>query len=461
MNDKDTHKNQGLALDEWHYRQDVLNALFKLTIGITLAMAVAYLLVYAQTPALATLILAVTFPLLPLMVWWCWHLLHRAKMQLALQLYIAIGTVYTTLVILFMPSNYLLIGMMGIFILVRISTFLDNSKSIVLFGALWASLYLIAITLRHVLNIPQPESGSWTVLFWNIVPVSILVIFVLLDRTVTRYLAEALARSETARQNLVESYGQLEQQKEALEKSEAKLSNLAARLEQTNLGLQVANEELKSFAYVVSHDIRAPLRAMHNYADFLQEDLAGSLEEEPQSYLKGLTQAVNEAEKLVEDLLEFARVGRQPIRLEAVDMERFLKTLVATLDLPADVEIVWAEKWPVLRSEPILLRQIFQNLILNGVKFNHTSPRCLELGWQADEQENYEFLVRDNGIGIAAHHQEQIFQVFQRLHTRQEYEGTGIGLAIVKKAVDKLGGSVRVESATDAGSTFIVTLPNS
>jgi signal transduction histidine kinase len=117
------------------------------------------------------------------------------------------------------------------------------------------------------------------------------------------------------------------------------------------------------------------------------------------------------------------------------------------------------DDWPTLEIEVVLLRQIFQNLINNAVKFNTSSPKQIELGWQPAEKNGHEFFVRDNGIGIAPSYQEKIFRVFERLHTREEFEGTGIGLAIVRKALTKLGGSVRVESTPGEGSTFFVTLP--
>jgi chemotaxis family two-component system sensor kinase Cph1 len=169
--------------------------------------------------------------------------------------------------------------------------------------------------------------------------------------------------------------------------------------------------------------------------------------------------AVGEAQALVEDMLELSRLGHDRVPAELVDLGVFLRTLVAALDLPADVEIDWCQDWPTIESDPILLRQIFQNLILNAVKFNRASPRRIALGWRALEPEQYELSVRDNGIGIAPRYQAQIFRVFQRLHTRQEYAGTGIGLAIVQKAVTTLQGTVRVESTPGVGSTFVVTLP--
>jgi PAS domain S-box-containing protein len=223
--------------------------------------------------------------------------------------------------------------------------------------------------------------------------------------------------------------------------------------------LQAANTELSQYAYIVSHDLQAPLRAIRNYAGFLQDDLAASLTGDQRMYLDGLTQAAGEAQELVRDLLELSQIGHQRAPTETIDLGVFLRTLVASLNLPADVEVSWAEEWPTIEAEPTLLRQIFQNLILNAVTFNRSTSKCIALGWREVEPDRYELYVRDNGIGIAPRYQAQIFGVFQRLHTRQEYAGTGIGLAIVQKAISKLLGSVRVESTPGAGSTFFVTLP--
>lgn len=247
--------------------------------------------------------------------------------------------------------------------------------------------------------------------------------------------------------------------------TERMLQHVNKKLASQAIKLEEANAELMQYAYVVSHDIRAPLRAIHNYADFLREDLADTLAEEQAAYLAGLNLAVQEAETLVEDLLTLSRIGRRSAEIEPVDLNQFLKDLVEALSLPADTTVSLAENWPTVQTEPILLRQIFQNLILNGLKFNQTSLKQVDLNWQQKiiENENRAYIeisVRDNGIGIAPEYQEQIFHVFERLHTRQEFEGTGIGLAIVRKAIRKLGGSVRLESQVGAGSTFFITLPH-
>ena len=233
------------------------------------------------------------------------------------------------------------------------------------------------------------------------------------------------------------------------------------------VALKTANAELDQYAHVVSHDMRAPLRAIRNYADFIREDLAATLDKEVKVYLDGLSDAVNEADALAQDLLALSRVGQQSVAVETVDMGAFLRELIPVLGVPDDVEIVMPDDWPTIEVEPVLLKQICLNVISNAIKFNRSPHKRVELGWQSlatnltgseKSTKSYEFFVRDNGIGIAPRHQQQIFGVFERLHVSGEYEGTGIGLAIVKKAVDKLGGSVRVESQLGEGSTFFVTL---
>ena len=223
--------------------------------------------------------------------------------------------------------------------------------------------------------------------------------------------------------------------------------------------LQEANKELSQFAYAISHDIMTPLRAIHNYTDFLREDLEGTLEKEQKLYLDGLVNAVSQGEELVEDLLELSRISGAAEQIQTIHMGEFLHGLIDMLDLPADVQVKLAEGWPSIDTRPTFLRQIFQNLIINAIKFNQSSDKHIELEWRPIGHEAYEFCVQDNGIGIDKRYHEQIFRVFQRLHTRDEYEGTGIGLAIVKKATAKLKGLISIKSASGQGSSFFVTLP--
>ncbi len=292
-------------------------------------------------------------------------------------------------------------------------------------------------------------------------------VHVLRDITDQKRVEEALQKAHDELEQRVEERTaklakiteQLKQELTERKRAEEALRVAHGALAKKAADLEAVNEELSEYTYVVSHDLGAPLRAIHNYADFLREDLEDSLGGEQKTYLDNIDHAVRQGEELVEDLLELSRVGKGSGPTEGIGMGTFLEKLVAHLDLSRDVDVVIGDEWPTIKAEQTLLRQIFQNLIGNAVKFNSSTSKRVEMGWLPVDQRHCEIFVRDNGIGIEPRHHEQIFQVFQRLHTRAEYEGTGLGLAIVKKATGKLHGSVRVESKPGEGSTFFVTLP--
>ena len=261
------------------------------------------------------------------------------------------------------------------------------------------------------------------------------------ERSLINAISERLAR-------IIE----LKQASEYLKQAHQELSAKTAELKE-------ANAELSQYAYVVSHDLKAPLRAINNYVSFLHEDLGPTLEGEHKEYLAALGRAVQEANELVQGLLEFSHIGQSGFSFESIPAGTFLKELIDSLALPTNVKITMADDWPTIEADAVLLRQVFQNLIENAVKFNDSAEISIELGWHQRSDGRYEFLVSDNGIGVEPPYHEQIFQVFERLHTRMDYKGTGIGLAIVKKAVSILGGSIRIESKPGEGSTFFITLP--
>ena len=231
------------------------------------------------------------------------------------------------------------------------------------------------------------------------------------------------------------------------------------RLQTYTSQLKEANEELSQYNYIVSHDLRSPLNAMKNYIDFLREDLERNLSDDHKAFLIGLDKAIQEAREMVEDLLTFSRIGGLVSSIERIEVKPFLNELIASMKLPTNVHVSLKDDMPDLSMERRLLRQVFQNLIDNAIKFNHSPHKLVEIGWRSIDEEHYEFSVRDNGIGIKPQYRDQIFGVFERLHTRDEFPGTGIGLAIVQKIIQKVGGSIRLESEPGDGSTFFVTLP--
>ena len=248
--------------------------------------------------------------------------------------------------------------------------------------------------------------------------------------------------------------------------SEHKQAEETLRLTQLRLAEQLAkaeriNEELSQFAYAASHDLKAPLRAIRNYSDFLYDDLAGSLGDEQKAYLDGLKIAADQGQHLIEDLLAYSRIGRTAAEAERIDMPAMINEVKSYLNLPSDIDLTVQKDWPAIEADSMLLSQILKNLVTNAVKFNHSASKQVDIGWRQTDQNGFiELYVRDNGVGIDPRYQQQIFGIFQRLHTAKEYEGTGIGLAIVKKTAQEMGGTVRVESTPGEGSTFYVEIPS-
>jgi len=223
--------------------------------------------------------------------------------------------------------------------------------------------------------------------------------------------------------------------------------------------LEQSNRELSEYAYAVSHDLKAPLRAVRNYADFLIEDLEGQLSGEQKIYLEGIKTALFQGDELIRDLLNFSRIGQVMEAPEEVDLEEAVGEVCEMLTLPEEAKVSVHSGCPPLITRRSLLMQILMNLIGNGVKFNDSDVKQVEVWCRRVPMDRVELVVKDNGIGIGERYKQRVFRVFQRLHSPKEYEGTGIGLAIVRKAAANLGGSVRLESTPGEGSTFMVDLP--
>ncbi|MBN2551523.1 MAG: PAS domain-containing protein [Spirochaetales bacterium] len=232
------------------------------------------------------------------------------------------------------------------------------------------------------------------------------------------------------------------------------------RIRHAVLRLEEANRQLRQFASVVSHDLKNPLRAIANYAGFLEEDLAQALPEEQRGYLRGILAAVELAEEQITGLLEISRIRETRMECRKIRLGSLIDRLVDTTSgARTEARILCSGSWPTLVTEPTLLRQVLSNLVDNAIKYNPSKSRKVELGWCPLPERQVELYVRDNGPGIAPEHQEKIFLAFRRLHSRKTVEGSGLGLSIVRTAVDRLGGSVRLESEPGKGSTFYVRLP--
>jgi PAS domain S-box-containing protein len=222
--------------------------------------------------------------------------------------------------------------------------------------------------------------------------------------------------------------------------------------------LRAANEELSNFAYVVSHDLKAPLRAIGSLADWLASDYADRLDDEGREHLRLLIGRVRRMGGLIDGILQYSRLGREGGTLRMVDLNVVVAEVVDLLAPGADLAITVEPGLPALWTEPTRIRQVFHNLLSNAIKYMDKQDGTIAVGCR-DEGECWRFSVADNGPGIERRHFERIFQLFQTLAPRDRVESTGVGLAIVRKIVDTLGGRVWVDSTPGHGSTFHFTIP--
>ena len=222
--------------------------------------------------------------------------------------------------------------------------------------------------------------------------------------------------------------------------------------------LAKSNAELEQFAYVASHDLQEPLRMVASYTQLLSERYRGKLDEQADKYIQYATDGALRMQALIQDLLAFSRVGRMGTERQSADCNQVidgaLKSLGAALE--ASEAKVTHESLPTVMANIVQLRQLFQNLIGNALKFHGKATPEIRIAAERLGEE-WVFSVADNGIGIAPEHDAEIFTVFNRLHTREEYPGNGIGLAICKKIVEQHGGKIWVESQPGAGATFKFT----
>lgn len=237
----------------------------------------------------------------------------------------------------------------------------------------------------------------------------------------------------------------------------------AEALRRTSADLARSNAELEQFAYVVSHDLRQPLRSVASFLTLLERHLDGALDEDACEFLDFARSGAQRMDRLIVDLLEYSRIGRkvrpmEPVALGDVTDEAMLNLGAALAESQAQVTV--DTPLPTVTADRVELVRLLQNLIGNAIKYRAAGRPATVRVTAAEEAESWRISVADNGIGIAPEHQERIFGIFQRLHGRDEYEGTGIGLAVCRKIAEHHRGRIWVESEPDRGSTFHVTLPH-
>jgi signal transduction histidine kinase len=222
--------------------------------------------------------------------------------------------------------------------------------------------------------------------------------------------------------------------------------------------LKKQNDELNQFSYVVSHDLKAPLRAIFKLSEWIEEDMNTVISEESRKNMQTLRTRVFRLEGLINGLLEYSKIGRMNVKMENVDVMAMLKEIIDLLNPPAHIKINIQEEMPMFKTKRVLLQQVFINLISNAIKYNNNEVGIINIRVN-EADEFYEFIVEDNGMGIAPAYHKKVFEIFQTLESRDKVEGTGVGLALIKKCVDDIGGTIALESSEGKGAQFTFTWP--
>jgi light-regulated signal transduction histidine kinase (bacteriophytochrome) len=239
----------------------------------------------------------------------------------------------------------------------------------------------------------------------------------------------------------------------------AEVERLRSEVESLTREIERANEDFRQVLHAASHDLAEPLQVVLSYAELLAAR-AGRLDESGEMYLEGIQSGASRIRTLIDALLAYSRIGRDPLEPVEVDCAEVLdETLEAfAIAIESSGAKVVSDSLPTVWADPAALHLLFENLLDNAIKFRATEPLRIRVS-AAREREEWCFTVRDNGIGIHPRQQKRIFEIFQRLHTREEYPGAGLGLAICARIVHQHGGRIWVESRPGLGSTFRFTIP--
>jgi signal transduction histidine kinase len=275
-----------------------------------------------------------------------------------------------------------------------------------------------------------------------------------LDPEVTKAKVAVLLKIQLQRRELLEK-------NLSLEKADAQIKQLNSELHKNLAQLEMANKELESFSYSISHDLQAPLRILNGHSSILLEDYGDKFDGDAKQLLESVKSNVHKMNNLIHDLLKFSKLGRQEVEKSEIDDEKLVNNIITEIErsTPHKTRIILDHLLPIY-ADHSLVTQVWINLISNAIKYSAKKENpSVEIGSFKRENEIVNY-VKDNGAGFDMQYSDKLFGVFQRLHKASEFDGTGVGLAIVKRIVSKHGGRVWAEAKPNEGATFYFSLPN-
>ncbi len=234
--------------------------------------------------------------------------------------------------------------------------------------------------------------------------------------------------------------------------------NIADSLEKSNLVLKQKNEELQNFAYILSHDLKTPIRGVLTLAEFMQEDIENNQMEEVNSHIEDIKRRVIRMNSLIEGILDFSKIGMLKSKKEKIDLNELVHEIFEDAITKENIVCTIKTKLPTIHNVRVLFVQLFYNLISNAVKHNDKEEGSITIDYNASK-DFHEFSVADNGPGIAKNYHDKIFKLFQTLNEDDEIDSTGVGLSIVKKIITVLNGTITLESKINTGTTFYIKIP--
>lgn len=442
-----------LLPDEQRYRQDFLTMLFRGTTVLSPVSALVYLVNLIRNPSWAPGIAVVESILATAFAVWALRRVRLGEVMMPMRLFLGIAFALSLgFMMVSSPTTSMGGGGVTFALMILLAAILDIPGAAIWWTLAGGACYLVGLFFPRVVHIPAVELAAGDLVGVQITIVIMLLLVGLLGRSAMRHLHLALVNSERGRHEMAQANVELQRQKVELQRSEAALAATATDLERRN-------RELRSFAQVIAHDLRAPLRALSQYSQFLEADCAAQLDARCVEYVQGIGESARHMDAMVGALLEYSRVGREAEPPEDVELGALLDGLVKRLALREQAEVRLPASAPTLRVSPLSLEQLLFHLLSNAMKFRRPGVPAVVSVELVEREREWEIGVRDNGIGIEAKHFERIFGIFERLHMRGAYEGTGIGLAIAKKAVEAWGGRIWVESQVGEGSAFWFTVP--
>jgi light-regulated signal transduction histidine kinase (bacteriophytochrome) len=324
-----------------------------------------------------------------------------------------------------------------------------------------ASIALEAVAYPLLHTVLLATMGLLTVTTFSVA------IAVLISRRIIRPLnelrqhAQLVGEGRLDERTQIRGLAELEDLGAALNRMSAQLAVARSQLEEANADLLRSNKDLEQYAYVSSHDLQEPLRAIAGFVTLLQQRYQGKLDEKADSYINAAVDGASRMQTLIHGLLEYSRVGTGANEAKPTCADDALKAALANLRaiIQQSDAVVTSDPLPVVNADAAHLVHVFQNLIENAIKFRSDRRPEIQIG-SRHQDHSWLFWIRDNGIGIEPEYAERIFVIFQRLHTRTKYPGTGIGLAICKRIIERHGGQIWMESQRGQGSTFYFTLPD-